>query len=52
MARKLSPAKREKADRSHLRDCTVGREAYAGAECRACEECARIRRERCEVVAA
>ena len=48
-ARKLSPAKREKADRIHLRDCTVEREAYAGADCRTCEVCERIRRERREV---
>ena len=40
-ARKLSPAKREKADRIHLRDCTVEREAEALAECRGCEVCAR-----------
>lgn len=47
-ARKLSPAKREKADRIHLRDCTVEREAQALADFRACPECERIRRERRE----
>ncbi len=51
-ARKLSPAKREKADRIHLRDCTVEREAEALAECRGCEVCARIRRERRETATA